>query len=184
MSRLRIGVLVALTFVLGSSASAQEGSVTGTATDDTKSVLPGVSVTATDQAAGRQLVAVSNERGEYRLLNLPPGKYTIQAELAGFATVVLRDIELLVGQHATIPLTMKLAQVSETLTVTGETPLVDTSSSQVAGNVDRRQMEQLPLQGRNWMELSKLVKGVTANDIGNSIGTGAMDDMWQLNLDG
>jgi hypothetical protein len=49
------------------------------------------------------------------LLNLPPGMYTIQAELAGFATVVLRDVELLVGQHATIPLTMKLAQVSETL---------------------------------------------------------------------
>ena len=45
-------------------------------------------------------------------------------------------------------------------------------------------MEQLPLQGRNWMELSKLVKGVTANDVGNSIGTGAMDDLWQLNLDG
>src|SRR5207237_819092 len=49
---------------------------------------------------------------------------------------------------------------------------------------DRRQMEALPLQGRNWMELSKLVKGVTANDVGNSIGTGNMDDLWQLNLDG
>src|SRR6478672_6138982 len=79
---------------------------------------------------------------------------------------------------------MKLASVTETLTVSAESPLVDTASSQVAGNVDRRQMEQLPLQGRNWMELSKLVKGVTANDIGNSIGTGAMDDLWQLNLDG
>src|SRR5439155_3768598 len=76
------------------------------------------------------------------------------------------------------------AQVSETVTVTGEAALVDIASSQIAGNVDRRQMEQLPLQGRNWMELSKLVKGVTANDIGNSIGTGALDDLWQLNLDG
>ena len=113
-----------------------------------------------------------------------PGRYTIQAELSGFATVVLKDVEILVGQHATVPLTMKLASVSETLTVVGETPLVDTSSSQVAGNVDRRQMEALPLQGRNWMELSKLVKGVTANDVGNSIGTGQMDDLWQLNLDG
>ena len=82
---------------------------------------------------------------------------------------MLRDVELLVGQNATIPFTMKLAQVSETLTVVGETPLVDTTSSQVAGNVDRRQMEELPLQGRNWMELSKLVKGITANDVGNSI---------------
>ena len=97
---------------------------------------------------------------------------------------MFKDVELLVGQNATIPFTMKLASVTETLTVIGETPLVDTTSSQVAGNVDRRQMEQLPLQGRNWMELSKLVKGVTANDVGNSIGTGAMDDLWQLNLDG
>jgi hypothetical protein len=147
-------------------------------------VLPGVSVTATDQASGRQIAAVSNEHGEYRLLNMPPGKYSIQAELAGFSTVMIKDVELLVGQNATVPLTMKLAQVSETLTVVGETPLIDISSSQVAGNVDRRQMEQMPIQGRNWMELSKLVKGVTANDVGNSIGTGAMDDMWQLNLDG
>ena len=51
------------------------------------------------------------------------------------------------------------------MTVTAEAPLVDTSSSQVAGNVDRRQMEELPLQGRNWMELSKMVKGITANDV-------------------
>src|SRR5207249_11939786 len=108
-----------------------------------------------------------------------------QAELTGFSTVVLERVELLVGQHATIPFTLKLAQVNETVTVAGESPLVDTTSSQIAGNVDRRQMEELPLQGRNWMELSKLVKGVTANDIGNSIGTGTQtDDLWQLNLDG
>src|SRR5262249_32231867 len=102
----------------------------------------------------------------------------------GFASVIVPQVELLVGQNATVPFVLKLASVSETLTIVAEAPLVDTSSSQVAGNVDRRQMEQLPLQGRNWMELSKLVKGVTANDIGNSIGTGAMDDLWQPNLDG
>src|SRR5207237_2038110 len=62
-------------------------------------------------------------------------------------------------------------------------PLVYTSSPQVAGNVDRRQMESMPLQGRNWMELSKLVKGITANDVTNTPGVGA-DDMFQLNLDG
>ncbi|HXI27698.1 MAG TPA: carboxypeptidase-like regulatory domain-containing protein [Vicinamibacterales bacterium] len=184
MRRLRVAVLVASAVLVSSLASAQQGSIIGIAVDDTKAVLPGVSVTATDQEAGRQIAAVTNEKGEYRLSNMPAGKYTIQAELSGFTTVVLRDVEILVGQNATIPITMKLASVTETLTVVGETPLVDVASSQVAGNVDRRQMEQLPLQGRNWMELSKLVKGVTANDIGNSIGTGAMDDLWQLNLDG
>jgi hypothetical protein len=181
---LRIPGLVLLVMLVASLAHAQQASIIGTASDETKAMLPGVSVTATDQETGRQVVAVTNERGEYRLQNLPAGKYTLQAELSGFSTVILRDIELLVGQNASIPVTLKVAQVSETLTVVGETPLVDTASSQVAGNVDRRQMEQLPLQGRNWMELSKLVKGVTANDVGNSIGTGAMDDHWQLNLDG
>ena len=76
-------------------------------------------------------------KGEYRLLNVPAGNYKLQAELAGFSTVVLAKVELLVGQNANIPFTLKIAQVSETLTVLGESPLVDTSSSQVAGNVDR-----------------------------------------------
>ena len=107
----------------------------------------------------------------------------MQAELSGFGSVVLDKVEFLVGQHATMPFTMKIAGLAETLTVTGESPLVDTTSSQVAGNVDRRQMEEMPLQGRNWMELSKLVKGITANDVGNTPGV-SRDDDFQLNLDG
>ena len=183
MSRLRILVLVALASLFGSAAYAQQASIVGVAMDESKAVLPGVSVTATDQAAGRQIVGVTNEKGEYRLLNVPPGKYTLQAELSGFSTVIFKDVELLVGQNATIPLSLKLASVTETLTGVGETPLVDTTSSQVAGNVDRRQMEELPLQGRNWMELSKLIKGITANDVSNTPGV-SRDDDFQLNLDG
>src|SRR6476660_3165964 len=126
-------------------ARAQEGSIIGTAVDDTKAVLPGVNVTATDQETGRVATAVTNEKGEYRLLRLLPGKYTVQAELAGFSSVVLKDVELLVGNTLAIPFTMKLAQVSETLTVIDETPLVDADSSQVDGNVDRRHMEEMRL---------------------------------------
>ncbi len=181
--RTRIWALVVLLLAFGSAAHAQEASIIGTAVDETRAVLAGVSVIATDQASGRQLSAMTNARGEYRLLNVPPGTYALQAEIAGFATVILLDIELLVGQNATIPLTMKLAQVTETLTVNAESPLVDTTSSQVAGNVDRRQMEELPLQGRNWMELSKLIKGITANDVTNTPGV-SRDDDFQLNLDG
>ena len=95
---------------------------------------------------------------------MQPGNDKPQAELTGFSTVVIPQVELLVGQNATVPFVMKLADLNETLTVTGEAPLVDVASSQVAGNVDRRQMEAVPLQGRNWMELSMLVKGITTND--------------------
>ena len=66
--------------------------------------------------------------------------------------------------------------------MTSQAPLVDTTSSQVAGNIDRRQMAELPLQGRNWQELSLMVKGMTANNITNT--PGVTDDQYQLNLDG
>ncbi len=182
----RCSVTLGVFLILASfatSAYAQQASVMGVATDESKAVVPGVTVTATNLASGGQSVVTTDGRGEYRLLNLPPGKYKLQAELTGFSTVVLASVELLVGQNAAVAFVMKLAQVNETLTVTAESPLVDLSSSQVAGNVDRRQMEELPLQGRNWMELSKLVKGITANDVLNTPGVGS-DDMFQLNLDG
>jgi hypothetical protein len=106
----------------------------------------------------------------------------VQAELSGFSTIVIPEIELLVGQNRTLPFAMQVASLSETLTVTGESPLVDISSTQVSGNVDRRQMEELPLQGRNWMELAMQVKGITANAVDNT--PGVRDRSFQLNLDG
>jgi hypothetical protein len=160
-----------------------EATVSGTVVDESKGVLPGVTVSATEATTGRVITAVTDERGEFRLPNVPPGTYRVQAELAGFATVVVPQIELLVGQNANIPFVMKVASLQETVTVTSEAPLVDISSSEVAGNIDRRQMEELPLQGRNWQELSLLVKGITANNVAERPGVNS-DDQFQLNLDG
>jgi hypothetical protein len=176
-------VAAAVIFCCAVAAHAQDASVTGTVSDETKAVLPGVTVTAIDIASGQRFVTITDERGEYRLPALPAGTYKFQAELPGFVSLILERVELLVGQHAAIPITLRPAQVAETLTVVGETPLVDTSTSQISGNVDRRQMEDMPLQGRNWMELAKLVKGITANDVTNTPGV-SRDDDFQLNLDG
>jgi len=181
MARLLVWTLAALVFT-SASATAQEGSLLGTITDSTKAVLPGVTVTATSLETGRLMTAVSNERGEYRIPGVPAGRYRIQAELAGFTTLVVPELELLVGQNRTVPFILQVATLQESLTVTGESPLVDTRSASVAGNVDRRQMEELPLQGRNWLELSMMVKGITANHIDNQ--PGVRDRQFQLNLDG
>ena len=112
------------------------------------------------------------------------GRYKVQADLTGFNSVVVPDVELLVGQNRTVPFVLQVATLSETLTVTGETPLVDTRSTQIAGNVDRRQIEDLPISGRNWMELAMLVKGVTANDVGEGRPGASRDGECQVNLDG
>lgn len=162
--------------------AAQDASILGSVVDDTKAALPGVTVTAASIDTGRVHTAITDARGDYRLRSLPPGRYKLQAELAGFSTVVVSEVELLVGQNRTVPLAMKVASLQETVTVTGESPLVDISSTQVGGNVDRRQMEELPLQGRNWMELAMQVKGITANAVDNT--PGVRDRQFQLNLDG
>jgi hypothetical protein len=179
-----LGLVLALLVVAPVAAYAQaEATIQGIVTDESKGVLPGVTVTATSSTTGRQYLAVTDERGEYRMPNVAPGTYRLQAELPGFATIVLPAVELLVGQNANVPFSMKVAGLEETVTVTSEAPLVDVSSSEVAGNVDRRQMEELPLAGRNWMELSMMVKGITANNVDQRPGVDR-DNQFQLNLDG
>jgi hypothetical protein len=103
--------------------------------------------------------------------------------MPSFATVLLPAMELLVGQNTTMPFTLKLAGLSDSVTVTTDTPLVDTVQARVAGNVDRRQMEQLPIAGRNWQQLTSMVKGITANAVTSRPGV-SRDAAFSLNLDG
>src|SRR5690348_43613 len=127
MLRPRVFWLAVLLATLASAAHAQEASVIGVVADETKAMLPGASVTATNLDTGVQAAAVTGSDGQYRLMNLPPGKYKLQAELTGFTSVIVPSVELLVGQNATVPFTLKLASVTETLTVVAESPLVDTA---------------------------------------------------------
>ena len=110
----------AIVLLATASAPAQEATVVGTIANESKAVPPGVTVRSTNLETGGQTVAVSDERGEYRLLKVPPGPYEFQAELAGFATVVMPVVELLVGQNGTVPFTLNVVSASEALTVSNE----------------------------------------------------------------
>src|SRR5437867_8167748 len=131
---------------------AQEATLSGTITDSTGGVLPGVTVTAVHEATGNTFIAVTDQRGAFRL-PVRTGVHRVTAELAGFATVT-RSIDLLVNQQAVVNLQLSPSTVQENVTVTGEAPLIDTTSSQVGGNIDPRQMQDLPINGRNWLDLA------------------------------
>jgi Carboxypeptidase regulatory-like domain len=176
-------MVIALMLALPHIALAQQASIQGNVIDESKAVLPGVSVTATAVDTGRQFTDISNETGDYRLVGLPAGRYNLQAELPGFGNAVISNIELLVGQNASIPLTMKVAANIEEVTVTGEVPFVDSQQAHVAANVDTRQMQEIPIAGRNWQQLATLVKGVTMNTMTTRPGTNR-DASFLLNLDG
>ena len=116
------GRLLTSLFILAGAAipayAQVEATIVGSVLDESKAVLPGVTVTATAVGTGRQFVDVTNTRGEYRLVGMQAGRYRLQAELTGFAQSVLPEVELLVGQNATITFAMRVANVEETLTVT------------------------------------------------------------------
>lgn len=180
-----LGIFLVLLTLASGTLHAQDATITGRIVDESRALLPGVTVTATNLATGRQFVAVTGDDGDYRLLGVPPDTYTLRAELPGFTTAVVEKVELLVGQNVFVSFTLQLATVEETITVTGEQPLVDLRSAQVGGNIDRRQMEELPIVGRNWMGLGLMVKGVTANDTAGNTAGGVRREMhYQLNLDG
>src|SRR5262249_8005917 len=141
---------------------AQDSVMTGTVTDSTGAVLPGVTVTATNVESGNTFVAVTDERGNFRL-PVRIGNYRINAELTGFATVN-RTAQMLVGQTNLVNFQMAPSTLQQTVTVPGEPPLVNTATSSVAANIDPRQMSELPLNGRNWMDLSLLAPGARRNE--------------------
>jgi hypothetical protein len=163
------GVFVALTMLLALPVSgyAQEATFAGTVTDSTGGVLPGVTVTAVHEASGNTFTTVTDERGGFRL-PVRVGNYRIAAELSGFTTVN-RTLQILIGQVAEVDVQMAPSTVQETVTVTGEAPLVDTTTSTLGANIDPRQMQDLPINGRNWMDLTLLAPGARRNEGGGLV---------------
>src|SRR5688572_28532568 len=110
--------------------SAQESTFSGTVSDSTGGVLPGVTVTVLHDASGNSFLGVTDERGVFRIA-VRAGVYRITAELPGFATITRAGLELLVGQAVTANLQMSPSSIEESVTVTGEAPLINISSSSI-----------------------------------------------------
>jgi hypothetical protein len=163
-------------------ASAQDATVSGTITDETGGVLPGVVVTAVNDANGNVFDSVTDERGVFRL-QVRVGRYKMNAELSGFATIG-QAFEALVGQALTINMRMVPASLQESVTVTGEAPLIQTTSSTLAGNIDPRQTADLPVNGGNWLELALLAPGNRSNGADPNAPTARNRFDMQLNIDG
>src|SRR6266850_7756694 len=150
-------ILVSAILILPMAAHAQEAAVSGTITDASGGVLPGVTVRAVHEATGNAFETVTDNRGAYRLA-VRTGTIRITAALQGFAPLT-RSVELLVGQTAVVNAQLAPSGIAETVTVTGEAPLIETTTSTLGGNIDPRQVQELPVNGRNWIGLAMLAPG-------------------------
>ncbi len=176
---------LAIVLTVGSSAFAQVGQaeLRGTVLDDSGGTLPGVTVTATHIDTGTTRTTVTSTSGVFLMPALQVGRYRLQLELTGFNTIVQDNLPLEVGQSAVLTFTMKVATLQETITVAGESPLVETQKSDLAGRVTATQVESLPLNGRNWLDLVALVPGARGNPGTIRAGFGG-SDMAKYQVDG
>ena len=156
-------LLVALTGVGGLQAQTTTGGLTGVIKDSDGAVVPGATVKATATATGTELLAVSDESGQYVLRGLPVGGYKVQVELSGFQTVQVEGVVVRVNEEVRLDVALKVGSVTESVTVSGISTTVDTTSSTLKTVVDQKRIEELPLNGRNPTQLMTLVAGVIPN---------------------
>ncbi|MDD5542782.1 MAG: carboxypeptidase regulatory-like domain-containing protein [Acidobacteriia bacterium] len=156
-------VLVGMGALAFAQATART-SVTGVVYDQTKAVIPGVQITVTEKATGASRSAITDGTGTYRIDLLPAGLYAIKVTMKGFATITSDNVQLLVGQTADIDFTMSPGAESQTITVTEEAPLIDSTSSSVSQNITPQEVQNLPLNGRDFANLAILAPGAKPVD--------------------
>jgi hypothetical protein len=150
-----------------SPAFAQSASIEGVAKDEQGGVLPGVTVTLRNQDSGVTRTASSAGDGRYRFLAVPPGRYRMTAELSGFASKETGDIQITIGLSLTEDFSLGIQAVQESVTVAGVSPTVDTTKSEVAGVVTQQQIDSLPVNSRQFLNLALLMPG-TSQDAARS----------------
>ncbi len=156
-------IFIFVLFVLGSSltshAQTPQATISGIITDTTGAIVPGATITAINNATSQRIVVTTNDDGFYVINALPIGEYVIEAEKSGFKKFVRQGLTL--STATTVPLDVQLetGDISETVTVTGETPLLQTRTSDVSQTIESRAVQELPLGDRRTMNLIQMTGG-------------------------
>ena len=156
-----LGVATIMLLAISGLVAAQvdTGSIDGRVLDQQGAATPGVTVTAKNVGNGLTRTSVTSHEGTYHIGSLPAGTYDVSAELSGFAKQIHKGVTVQVGQATDVDVTMKLGGVTETVTVSGEAPLVQTTTSDVGQVITQTLVENMPLNGRKFQDLSLLVPG-------------------------
>jgi len=152
-----VGLLLVPAVALAQTAT---GVLSGQVLDDTGGVLPGATVTATNADTGLKRTAVTDEVGAYRFAALPPGPYAVKAELSNYRAVTVEGVDVMVATTRSIDITLAVAAVEESVTVTAEAPLVATTAA-IGTSVSQDELANLPLNGRQFANLGVLAPGTS-----------------------
>ena len=157
------------------AAQTVAGTILGTVTDTTGAVVAGAKVTLTNEGTQYTRTVVTDAIGEYTAPQLPTGTYTVLAEMTGFKATALSNVEVGVDQRVRINVTLEVGAMTESVKIEASTPLLQTSSSELGTTVHSEQIQALPLNGRNFVSLTRTVPGVLRGIPGANIdGAGSL----------
>lgn len=163
-------------FVLVSSPAAyaqvDTGTVSGTVTDEQGASLPGVTVIVTNTATAQARTVVTDAEGRYRATALQPSQYSVKAELQGFADVVRPSIAVSIGSAIDVNITMRVAGVEESITVTGAAPLIESTKAEFSTVVGQEVLQSIPTKSRNFLDMALLTPAAVENTSTTSQGAG------------
>jgi len=156
-------------------AQSVSGTILGTVRDTSGAVISNAKITVTNEGTGLTRTVNADNNGEYTAPSLPPGRYTVSSEMTGFKTLALSNIDVGVDQRVRIDMKLEVGAMTESVSITAETPLLQTSSSELGTTVGDEQIEALPLNGRNFVSLTRTVPGVLRGIPGSNIdGAGSL----------
>jgi Carboxypeptidase regulatory-like domain/TonB-dependent Receptor Plug Domain len=156
-------ILLALPAAAGAQARLTGADLSGTVTDQTGAALPGVSVTATNADTNVARSVTTDQRGRFTIAALPPGTYKVTASISGFVNETRDQAVLQLGQAVVMDFQLKVAGTAEAITVLAESPVVAVSHTEVSSVVNQQQIENLPINGRNFISFAVITPGVTTD---------------------
>ncbi|HJQ32990.1 MAG TPA: TonB-dependent receptor [Pyrinomonadaceae bacterium] len=163
-------VLSALAALAQSQATT--GDIEGRVLDPNGAVVPNATVTAKNEATGFERTANTDADGNYRIVLLPPGTYTVEATAASFNKVANKNVEVTVGSKTSLDLSISAGGVTETVLVSTEPPTVETTRTSVATTINERSIQNLPINGRNFQDFATLSPGVIRDPRGGDLSVG------------
>jgi hypothetical protein len=155
-----------------SSAQAVSGTILGDVKDSTGAVVPGATITLTNTGTGQSKTVITDSKGEFSAPQMPTGTYNVIAEMSGFKKVSLANVRLGVDQKVRVDVKLELGAMTEAVEIQAEVPLVQTASSDLSATIESKTIETLPLNGRNFVALTRTVPGVTRGNPGSNIDGG------------
>lgn len=176
-------IFVVLLSLTATAQTGNEATIEGTVADPSGAVVPGVNVQARHMDTSAVVATATNDFGIFRFLVLPAGTYEISAEYPGFATLIQNGVTVTVGARINLALSLQLATQAQSVVVTGEAPLVETTRTHVSSTVEEHSIDSLPVLGRNYIDFVLLSPGVIRGP-GDTLVFGGQRSLSLLLLDG